>query len=295
MPLPAVALLFNAFVWGVSWWPFRLLQQQGLHPLWITALVYGVSVAVISAWRPSAWGELRRHPGLWMIALAAGTTNATFNWGVTVGDVVRVVLMFYLMPVWAVLLARWLLHEALDARALLRVGLALAGAAVVLWPRGGAGLAAGAPEALGLVGGFTFALNNVLLRRAHRRSGPSRSLAMFLGGAVVAGAAAAMLAAGGRVEWPAWPEARWIGLALGLALAFLASNHALQYGATRLSASATAVIMLTEVLFAALSAAWLGAARFTAPLLAGGALIVAAALLAAVSRAPAPPPSPPGG
>ena len=40
--------------------------------------------------------------------LAAGTTNATFNWAVTLGDVVRVVLLFYLMPLWAVLLARLL-------------------------------------------------------------------------------------------------------------------------------------------------------------------------------------------
>ena len=38
--LPVLALLFNAFVWGVSWWPFRFLHQHGLHPLWATALMY---------------------------------------------------------------------------------------------------------------------------------------------------------------------------------------------------------------------------------------------------------------
>ena len=43
--LPALALVFNAFVWGVSWWPFRVLQDHGLHPLWATALVYLVSLA----------------------------------------------------------------------------------------------------------------------------------------------------------------------------------------------------------------------------------------------------------
>ena len=36
----ALALVFNAFVWGVSWWPFRALQDHGLHPLWATALSY---------------------------------------------------------------------------------------------------------------------------------------------------------------------------------------------------------------------------------------------------------------
>ncbi|WP_043820954.1 EamA family transporter, partial [Rubrivivax gelatinosus] len=90
-----------------------------------------------SAWRPSAWRELLRTPVLWVLVAAAGTTNATFNWGVTVGDVVRVVLLFYLMPLWTVLLARLLLRERLTRAAALRVAMALAGAAIVLWPEGG--------------------------------------------------------------------------------------------------------------------------------------------------------------
>jgi hypothetical protein len=39
--------------------------------------------------------------------------------------------------------------------------------------------------------------------------------------------------------------------------------------------------MISEVLFAAVSAVWLGAGTLSTPLLVGGALIVAAALLAA--------------
>ena len=31
--LPVAALMVNAFTWGVSWWPFRQLEAQGLHPL----------------------------------------------------------------------------------------------------------------------------------------------------------------------------------------------------------------------------------------------------------------------
>ena len=39
---PALALTLNAFTWGVSWWPFRQLQDLGLHALWATALIYTV-------------------------------------------------------------------------------------------------------------------------------------------------------------------------------------------------------------------------------------------------------------
>lgn len=277
--LPALALVFNAFVWGVSWWPFRQLGQAGLHPLWATALIYALSMLVISVWRPRAWGELLRTPTLWVLVLAAGTTNAAFNWGVTVGDVVRVVLLFYLMPLWAVLLAWLLLREPLHLDAALRVVLALAGAAVVLWPEGGGWpVPRSAAEALGVVGGFSFALNNVMLRREASRSHSARALSMFVGGAVVSAGVA--LLAGVAEPPPAAPG--WVAGTLGLALLFLLSNLALQYGAGRLRASATSVIMLTEVLFAAVSAIALGAGAMTGQLALGAALIVAAALLSAL-------------
>jgi drug/metabolite transporter (DMT)-like permease len=279
-----MALALNAATWGLSWWPFRALQGLGLHPLWATALIYSLSVAVITAWRPAAWGQLLRTPSLWLLVAAAGTTNAAFNWGVTVGDVVRVVLLFYLMPLWAVLLARLLLHEALTWRAGLRVALALCGAMIVLWPHESPAVGLPLPrslaEWLAVLGGFTFALNNVLLRREAQQPEAARALAMFLGGAAVAGVLAAALAAQGRIPAPPPPAADWLAGIGFLAVAFLAGNLALQFGAGRLPAHVTAVVMITEVLFASVSAVWLGAGEVGTGLVAGGLLIVAAALLA---------------
>jgi drug/metabolite transporter (DMT)-like permease len=284
--LPALALVFNAFTWGVSWWPFRQLEAAGLHPLAATALIYLLAVAVITLARPAAWREVLTHPALWVLVLASGTTNAAFNWAVTIGDVVRVVLLFYLMPVWAVLLARALLHEPLTGGALLRVGLALAGALVILWPRDGAGwpVPRTLPEWLGVIGGFSFALNNVMLRREAARSEGARALAMFAGGALVALLLASVLHSRGEV--PGLPTAAWgwIAGAVTLGAFFLVSNLALQYGAARLPANATAVIMLVEVLFASVSAVLLGAGSVDARVLVGGAAIIAAALSAALQR-----------
>jgi drug/metabolite transporter (DMT)-like permease len=282
-PLAAMlALTFNAFVWGVCWWPFRAMQAQGLHPLWCTALVYGLALAVIALRWPGALGRLLRTPSLWGLVIAAGTTNAAFNWAVSIGDVVRVVLLFYLMPLWAVLLARWLLHERLTPLALLRVALALAGAAIVLKPEGGGWpVPAGLADALGVLGGFSFALNNVLLRRESHRPAEARAIAMFSGGMAVAATLALALWAAGMLPAPPAPRAGWALPVLGLALAFLAANMALQYGAARLRASVTAVVMLTEVVFATGSAVLLGGQALDGAVVLGGALILAAAVLSA--------------
>lgn len=275
--LAVLALGFNAFTWGVSWWPFRELQLRGLHPLWATALIYAVAVGLLALRWPRALGEVLRTPALWVLVLASGTTNASFNWAVTIGDVVRVVLLFYLMPLWAVLLARALLGERLTPAALLRVLLALVGAGVVLWPAGGGWPLPRTPaEGLGVLGGLTFALNNVMLRREARRSPAARAMAMFLGGAFVS----LLLAQATGTPAPAGPAA-WLPGTLALATVFIASNLALQYGASRLPANTTAVVMVAEVLFAAASAVALGASQPTASLVLGGGLIVAASLLAA--------------
>ena len=279
---PGLALVLNALIWGTSWWPFRQLHEQaGLHPLWTTAGIYFMAVVAIVCSRPAAMRQVLGAPALWLIVLASGTTNATFNWGVTVGDVVRVVLLFYLMPLWAVLLARLMLKEALTRAAMLRVAMALVGAAIVLWPEPGHPLGPlRLTDALGLIGGFSFALNNVLLRRESRRSESSRALAMFLGGTLVSGALALTLGPQ-QVPWPGWLTPGWLVFALLLGVLFLLSNMALQYGAARLPANATAVIMLTEVVFASASALVLGAGTFTPALALGGALIAGAAVLAA--------------
>ncbi len=283
-----LALLVNAFVWGVSWWPFRHLQAAGLHPLWATTVIYVFSAAAILAWRPGALRQVLGQPALWVIFIASGTTNATFNWAVSIGDVVRVVLLFYLMPLWSLLLGRLLLRESLTPMAILRVALALVGAALVLAHgaepgEGGATrgtTALGLPELLALIGGFAFALNNVMLRREADSPEEGRALAMFLGGAVVAGLTAAALSSAGAtagVHWPA-PIGGWLWPATGLAIAFLVSNLCLQFGAARLSAAAAAVVMPCEVLFAALTSVWWGGATLHVTVLIGGALILLATL-----------------
>ena len=294
--LAPAALVVNALVWGTSWWPFRKLHEAGLHPLWATALIFTLASLVIVAARPRAFAQLLKTPALWLLVVAAGTTNAAFNWAVVIGDVVRVVLLFYLMPLWTVLLARLILGERLTPAAALRIALALAGAAVVLWPASPgadtATLATGWPlprslaDWLGVVGGFSFAFNNVMLRHEAGRPEEGRALAMFVGGALIAAALATTLASEGRLPWLPEPAVAWLLPTAGLTLLFLIGNLSLQYGAARLAANRTAVVMLTEVVFASSSAIAFGGGAMTARLALGGGLIVGSALLAALVPGP---------
>jgi len=278
-------LLLNAFVWGLSWWPFKQLEALGLHPLWATAIVYGLSFAAIALWIGHRRVHIgwRQHTGLWWLLIASGLTNVGFNWAVTVGDVVRVVLLFYLMPAWSVLVAWWLLGDRPTPGALLRLLLALSGLVIVLhrpdspWP-----VPESLADVLALLGGLSFAVTNALLFKLKDTPESSRMLAMFGGGAFMA-ALTALLGSGSAVvvQSVLW-QPGWIGPVLLLTFAFLAGNIALQYGAARLPAHTTALVMLSEVVFASVSSVILGASTWDARTLLGGALILLAAVLSVV-------------
>ena len=275
---PVLGLLFNALVFGLSWWPLREMQALGLHPLWATAFMYGFACVCITVLRPRTWLSMAQHPSLWWLFLGSGLTNLGFNWAVTLGDVVRVVLLFYTMPAWSVLFAWWLLGERPNRLAVLRLVVALAGVALVLktpemawpWP-------SSLWDYLALLGGASFALNNVMLRKMAHTPEAERMTAMFAGGALVTALTAT---AGSTLGWIAGPpDLSWWPIAVGFGLCMLLSNLSLQYGAARLPAATTSLVMLSEIVFATLSSVALGAAELTERKLWGGALIILAAVL----------------
>jgi len=289
--LAVLALALNALVWGLSWWPLRQLDADGLHPLWTTACVFTLATVVLSFISPSSWLHFKQHPQLWWLMAASGLTNVGFNWAVTTGDVVRVVLLFYLMPTWSLLLAWWLLSERPTRGALMRLGLALLGVVLVLktpespWP-----MPQDLPDVLALLGGFCFALTNIWLLRLQHTPESARMVAMFSGGALMAVACAVLATVTGVIPTAqvfAVPLARsgvqvttWAPWVFGLGAAFLVSNFALQYGAARLSAHTTAMVMMSEVVFASVSSVALEASTLTWRVGLGGGMIVLAALLA---------------
>ncbi|BET27414.1 EamA-like transporter family protein [Limnobacter thiooxidans] len=288
--LPHLALVLNALVWGLSWWPLRELQAEGLHPLWSSSATYLLGAIVLLCAMPQVLAEFLKYKPLWLLALAAGTTMVGFNWGVSIGEVIRVVLLFYLMPIWSVLLARVVLNEAITLSAMLRVGLAFAGAVLVLSPEGALGfpVPSNMAEWLGLMGGAAFALNNILLRHQAERSAQARLFAMFVGGVVAPTAVAIVVAAwlgegNSIVQWPVVPGSYGVFVLLAFAVTLLLANYGLQYGASRLPANVTSVVMLSEVVFATLSAIVLTDEVLTLQVGVGGSMILVAAALSALN------------
>ena len=290
--LAVLGLTLNALVWGLSWWPLRQLEALNLHPLWATAAVFLVSALVLTCLYPRAWLSFKQYPALGWLVLASGLTNVGFNWAVTTGDVVRVVLLFYLMPAWSLLLAWWLLNDRPTRGALARLSLAFMGVVLVLkTPDSPFPLPQDLPDLLALGSGMTFALTNIWLLRLQHTPASARMIAMFGGGALMALVCAALATITGVIaapalELPHMHALAWAPWVIGLSVAFLVSNFTLQYGAARLRAHTTSMVMMSEIVFASVSSVALGASTLTWRISLGGGMIVLAALLASQAHTP---------
>jgi drug/metabolite transporter (DMT)-like permease len=272
--IPVLALLTGATVWGVIWYPYRALADAGVGGAAATTLTYGGAlVLALILLRP----RIRPSWMLLAIAITAGWANVGFTMAVIYGDVMRVVLLFYLAPLWTMLFARWLLGERLAGAGYALMLLALAGAAVMLWqPRMGWPLPRDPAEWLGVSAGAMFALSNVLVRKTAQLTIESKALAVFAGGVVIG--AMCLLAlpnqpANGLLSFGA------SGLLLLLAIVILAVNLAVQYGLTHISANRAIVIYLFELVVTAFSAWLLADEILTFREWCGGLMIIAAGLL----------------
>lgn len=278
-----LALLSGALVWGLIWYPYRVLREAGVDGIVATTLTYAVALLLgLVFFRRALTGFSPSWKLAWL-ALSAGACNLGYVLATLNGEVMRVLLLFYLAPLWTVVLARALLGERLNRFGVFVVALSLAGAATMLWPPGrGFPLPQDAADWLGLGAGFSFALFNVLSRRAHDVQIEIKSLAAFAG-VLVLGVALSLAGFGG-VE-PQAVGASWLLLGL-IGVVLLLVNLVVQFGLAHVAANRAIVIMLSEIGFAALSS-WLLAGESMGPReWAGGAMIVAASLFSAKMEGP---------
>jgi len=272
-------VLSGALVWGLIWYPYRVLQDAGISGVMATFLTYFLALLCGAFVLPRVWRE-RSTLGGWalLLVLSAGWANLGYVLGMLQGEVMRVLLLFYLAPVWTVLFSFWLLGERLNRYGYAIVALSLGGAFIMLGRPGlGLPLPHNPAEWLGLSAGMGFALSNVVSRRAGHLSVEVKSFSLWLGTVVLT--LPFLLWQGGLAAQVATiSAASWLLLAL-MGVVLCATSFAVQYGVTHLPANRAIVLFLSELVFAAISSSLLAHELLGVRDGLGALLIVAASLL----------------
>lgn len=280
-PAAVLALILSSLLWGLSWFPLKLLHAQNLPGVAMIAISYGaLGLASLPwAWRERAFLGAQRT-SLLAIALLGGYANLAFSLALIYGEVVRVMVLFYLLPVWGVLGGWWFLRERLDWTRLSALVLAVAGALTIL----------GDPQMLisqvswvdwmAISSGLALAANNILFRFCQSLPLMSKVHAMAVGSC---GMAAVPILVG-LVAIPAVTPDLWLWVILyGVTWQALAIGAG-QWGVSHLEAGTSSVIIILELLIATFSAVWLGDETLDMAEVLGATLVVTAALLEATRR-----------
>lgn len=279
--LPIISCLVAATLWGLFWYPLRTLEQLGVSGLWASALIYTFTLIPLL---PGLWlqrsGLTKQVLNLGLIGVFAGWANLGFILAVLEGNIVRVLLLFYLSPVWTVLLGLVMLDEHLTGLAWLSVLIAMIGATIML-SGGSAGIAIfnsfDIADFLAISAGFSFAVMNVLIRKTGNipiilKMGPAclGVILLSLTGLVIHTQPVPVINATTMMI---------SGFTGGLGM--LAMTYTAQYGVTHLPVHRSAVIFLFEIVVGAISAAILANEITTAREWLGGVMVVMAAWLTA--------------
>jgi len=270
------AILFSSAMWGLIWYPMRLLEQAGMPVVWSTLAVY-LAAAIVATIQliwvfkrlKSAW-----PPTLWCLALAAGLTNIAFLVALIEGEVLRVMLLFYLSPLWSVLLSRWWLGERISRLSMVMIAVAMSGTFMMLWhPEIGLPWPHGPADWLALFASVMFSVNNVLSRKLAQVAMEVKTTVVYWG--VVMVAVIVLLLQQSPV--PEVSLSLWLAVMVFGGLCFTAMTISVLYGLARMPVFRSAILMLFELLVAAASAWALTNERMTVAEWIGGALIFAAA------------------
>jgi drug/metabolite transporter (DMT)-like permease len=212
------------------------------------------------------------------MALAGGCTNIAFVLAILNGNIMRVLLLFYLSPLWAVVLGWIVLGERVSRLAMLTLAVAMTGAFIMLWrPTLGIPWPVGHADWLAIAAGLAFAVSNVIVRGTPQVSIVEKVTSTWFG--VVALAAGLILSFG--VPAPSITLSAMLAALLLGAAGIACMTVLVQYGVTRMAIRRSAVILLFELVAGAVSQQLLSNEVVTLTEWVGGALIVLAAYLSA--------------
>ncbi len=270
--LPVLVLFISSIGWGLTWLPLKYLNQQGMQgPLLVFVAFGAAALALMPAFarQKRHWLGQLRYLGL--IALFGGFANLSFQIALYQGEVIRVMILFYLLPVWSVLGGRLYLGERIDGLRLVTVSGALLGAFLILGGGAMFDTRSSWVDLLAVASGMAFAMNNIVFRATQSLPVTSKVTAVFVGCAVMMGGYL-------LVATPAPAVYGWQTLMLTMLYGVvwvMLITFGTQWGVTRLEAGRASIIIIMELVAAVVSASLLLGETLAPRELVGGLLVLA--------------------
>ena len=164
----AIATLVVAgfgLLWGFYWMPVRAMVDHGLPGAWGTVLATVTAAIVLAPLVALRWRALLRADKVGLLSVAAGGAAFTlYSIGLVYGRVAIIILLYFLTPVWSVLIARYVMGWHTPALRIVAIFIGIAGLLVMLSAGGTLPMPRGVGEWMSLIAGILWAVGTTGIR-----------------------------------------------------------------------------------------------------------------------------------
>jgi drug/metabolite transporter (DMT)-like permease len=276
--LATLIVVFTGVIWGFYWIPVRALAGLGLSGAWGTLAITAAAAMLLS---PVAYQKRRQLLQADPVALASialgGAAFALYSIGFVYGRVAIIILLYFLTPVWSTLIGRYVMGWPISRLRLAAILVGLAGLSIMLGAEGEFPLPRGVGEWMALAAGILWSIGTTGMR-AKSDLPPGSSAFIFAIGAAIT---ALILA---PIFSPLPSDGSDIAKPLGWALVtgglwWGISVASLMWATVRLEPARVGLLLMSEVVVGAASAAMFAAERLSPLEFVGGALVLCAGVL----------------
>jgi len=277
----SAAVLISGAGWGLFWMPARSFNAQGIDGAWLSLWLFVISLVAVLPFVAWHWQAIHRAGSAFILTgLFNGAAFTLYTVSLVITDVIHALLLFYISPAWATLIAWAIRGEPITPRRLIALALAFAGLAIVLGVSDGVPLPHNLGDWLALTAGMMWAYGSTRSNAESNIVVTAPVLGFTVGGMLAAlvlvnlpieGVAGAPDAAALRQSLP------WI--ALVSIVAFVPSTFALLWSTQVLNPGRVGILLMSEVVVGTVSVALLAGEPFGWHEAIGALLIIAAAFV----------------
>ncbi|MEL6572295.1 MAG: DMT family transporter [Pseudomonadota bacterium] len=278
--LPTLIVLITGVLWGVYWIPVRALADAGLAGAWGTfAITVAASVLLVPIAARDGFVPIRTNLGATVAMMIGGVAFVLYSVGFNFGRVAMVTVLFYLTPVWSVLISRYLLGWQTPILRLLAIAVGVVGLAIMLAGDGSVPLPQGVGEWMALASGLCWSIATTMMRTNDPLPPVTATATFAIGAALAAGVSAPLLSPLPQVaEFGSIFNA--LAMVFGTAVMWWCLSLAIfLWAAPQLDPARVGILLMAEVIVGAATAAVLAGEPLGVFEIVGGLLVLAAGVL----------------
>ncbi len=277
---PSLVILVSATVWGFYWFPLRTIEQAGMTGVWS---VFAANLVPCLFLVPFVFIRRNKFAASLLpiatIGLFTGLGIVCYSVSLVHSSIMRATMLFYLTPLWSTVLAYFILREPPTWQRWVAIAIGLAGLYLMLSAEAGAQNSTLFGDIVGVFSGIFWGMGAVALRR-WPEVGPAESVPSQYFFATLAALLFLVALNGTDLQMPSlatWKSAL-PPIFLYYVIIVIPSLFALFWAAQRVSPGRTGILMMSEVVVAAISAALIAGEIMSAQEMIGAAMIIVSGL-----------------